>query len=721
MIMVKFGDKYYDVLDTYSGEWITYIETTVSYNGTIITPDNEALYIDNTIYIKLTAPFTGYAKRVLDNGMLNPKWFGAACDGVTNDLAAFTEALRIAGLYRISLGVYSGQQINLNGATVVIPENVTILFNGGFIKNATLSGNRTAIVAGEFKIFDLTVTLGGTFFMPYICPQHFGAVSNLSIDVFENDIAPMMVKCISSPLAEVFIPNGLYYTTAWSVPNSKIIRLAGSVDMSDGSVEQDHARLYTDQDINLITIQSGGVIMSGGLIDVSPVGNYTKKVVSFDLNYNIHGGHFSTPVLGSFADLALNENLVGAAYWFDMSNITAAGYATYVVIDAFIRSMPVGIGSDPIPDFPGLFLNSLTFLSNMDGCKMFYKIDELGGVSRFEGFLQCRNVLTTGEKAALTPAAQINSAESYYNLFPWDNGTRQAGDDPFLFTGFARKIGPLTEKFYANLNDPQDIQFSKINNPIYSILASNKRGYNTVISRLDNEMVALDKRHTVTMKAFKGAGIDFDTDLDENLGATTTDITLARTSNLFRIEGEAPSIIFTPSADLDEDYVEIVLTPSSGSFKWANWFLTVYQGSAFKRIQFIDHYTSSPFTTAYNIYPGGVDTDTAKKTYRLHFSPRSSSKTIIRLIGAYNASSEFLLVDMCAGKENPETVPYIHTDGGQRIWGNITTEQYKLSALNSTPASAGATGTLGDIRVTADYIYICVATNTWKRVAITTW
>jgi hypothetical protein len=38
-----------------------------------------------------------------------------------------------------------------------------------------------------------------------------------------------------------------------------------------------------------------------------------------------------------------------------------------------------------------------------------------------------------------------------------------------------------------------------------------------------------------------------------------------------------------------------------------------------------------------------------------------------------------------------------------------------------TPATAGATGNQGEIAWDADYIYICVATNTWKRVAISTW
>jgi len=38
-----------------------------------------------------------------------------------------------------------------------------------------------------------------------------------------------------------------------------------------------------------------------------------------------------------------------------------------------------------------------------------------------------------------------------------------------------------------------------------------------------------------------------------------------------------------------------------------------------------------------------------------------------------------------------------------------------------TPASAGASGNAGDVCWDASYIYVCVATNTWKRVAISTW
>lgn len=64
------------------------------------------------------------------------------------------------------------------------------------------------------------------------------------------------------------------------------------------------------------------------------------------------------------------------------------------------------------------------------------------------------------------------------------------------------------------------------------------------------------------------------------------------------------------------------------------------------------------------------------------------------------------------------------TDNGTdklQVSGSVISTQYKLSALNTAPASATAAGTTGEIRIDANYIYICTATNTWKRVAIATW
>ena len=59
-------------------------------------------------------------------------------------------------------------------------------------------------------------------------------------------------------------------------------------------------------------------------------------------------------------------------------------------------------------------------------------------------------------------------------------------------------------------------------------------------------------------------------------------------------------------------------------------------------------------------------------------------------------------------------------NGNTTVAGSITSASLNIAALNAAPASATATGTIGEIKFTADHIYVCVATNTWKRVAIIT-
>ena len=49
------------------------------------------------------------------------------------------------------------------------------------------------------------------------------------------------------------------------------------------------------------------------------------------------------------------------------------------------------------------------------------------------------------------------------------------------------------------------------------------------------------------------------------------------------------------------------------------------------------------------------------------------------------------------------------------------TDWNQVGRYVSVPASATATGSIGDIAADASFLYVCHATNTWKRVAIATW
>jgi len=51
---------------------------------------------------------------------------------------------------------------------------------------------------------------------------------------------------------------------------------------------------------------------------------------------------------------------------------------------------------------------------------------------------------------------------------------------------------------------------------------------------------------------------------------------------------------------------------------------------------------------------------------------------------------------------------------------NINSDVIRVRTAK-TPASATDTGNAGDICWDANYIYVCIAANTWKRSALSTW
>ena len=62
-----------------------------------------------------------------------------------------------------------------------------------------------------------------------------------------------------------------------------------------------------------------------------------------------------------------------------------------------------------------------------------------------------------------------------------------------------------------------------------------------------------------------------------------------------------------------------------------------------------------------------------------------------------------------------------HTSGSGITLDTLLIKDGFIYLKNYTPASAGATGTLGMVCRDVSYIYVCTATDTWERVAIASW
>ena len=100
------------------------------------------------------------------------------------------------------------------------------------------------------------------------------------------------------------------------------------------------------------------------------------------------------------------------------------------------------------------------------------------------------------------------------------------------------------------------------------------------------------------------------------------------------------------------------------------------------------------------------------------------------LIGSqYNVGSAFEITPSTAVDGATFTTPALLVTQTGRV-GIGTTSPTTLLDVNAdtvrvrtarTPASASATGATGEICWDANYIYVCIATNTWKRSALSTW
>ena len=89
-----------------------------------------------------------------------------------------------------------------------------------------------------------------------------------------------------------------------------------------------------------------------------------------------------------------------------------------------------------------------------------------------------------------------------------------------------------------------------------------------------------------------------------------------------------------------------------------------------------------------------------------------------RSTGGFSGSAYAYFVSVASGRNiqnvvNGTAVTSVSSTG-LAVTGDI-------SVSTKTPASAAAAGVAGTITWDANYLYVCTATNTWKRVAIATW
>ena len=134
-------------------------------------------------------------------------------------------------------------------------------------------------------------------------------------------------------------------------------------------------------------------------------------------------------------------------------------------------------------------------------------------------------------------------------------------------------------------------------------------------------------------------------------------------------------------------------------------------GNAATATQFFDSVLVGgvPFNGASSINLPGVNQTGDQDT-----SGNAGSATQLltaRLIGgvAFNGTADISL-------------PGVDQSGTQDTSGNAATATVATRVSDTTaPSTATDTGTAGEVRYDGSYIYVCVATDTWVRAALSTW
>lgn len=122
---------------------------------------------DGSQWIRLDSAYGNYVSVKEDA-------YGAKGDSVTNDLTAFTDALVANDNIFIPKGNY------LLSGTLTIPAGKQLIFARGAILRGTgtVTGNETDIQAGNWQIFDTTVSFSGTWVVNDVYVDWFGMVGD---------------------------------------------------------------------------------------------------------------------------------------------------------------------------------------------------------------------------------------------------------------------------------------------------------------------------------------------------------------------------------------------------------------------------------------------------------------------------------------------------------------------------------------------------------------
>lgn len=666
------------------------------------------------------------------NGKTTGPW-GSEMRQFINDLVPGQNAFMVPETFNwtASLSAYANRvmivtyQHTVSGA-ITLPAGCMLLFFGGSLLSVTtITGNMSRFENPyNSQIFSNTTNFAGTWTNSTIKPTDLGAIPNSAVTVIANGCAAAFQKCFDSQFDVTVLPAFYYIESELYITKNKVVRMGEKIwDYGPlANTERDHVRLYTDQNINVITIGStdiqnpADVSLLGGIIDCTQVAAHTKAAIRYDINKFSWGGRITTAVRGNRT--ALYTTGVGTiGVDFDTSTPSVDyGYACSMHIDNVISYCAKGVWVRPPVSNPLYYhqwITALNIYPELYFCKQPYLIEN-GSLSKILGHIQPGYVLNEEEKDL--PCVTLNYSNLTYGPFHWDLsplpdeyghytnsiGTVNNGNNRFV--GDAETQSAITKvRGSGQFESPRNVW-----NEGRPIFMDDRWDLGAFIDYFDNQLSFWGQRPSTsfTVKAHEGTGYDFDAHLGETAQAETSDIELDNEANLFKRTGLPFIFRHLNTADLDNDFVEIVIT---GSLSLVDFLIYVRNiGTATKRIQVITE-TSGGTKAQFNFYnPEGIVLPgqdyipyTGLKLFHNTLGTGIVSvKTVVRFIGAMAANGDVIVNSIAARATTRAFCPVITPEGGQEIYGKLTMASIKLRttpvyANNAAALSGGLTA--GDI------------------------
>jgi len=186
--------------------------------------------------------------------------------------------------------------------------------------------------------------------------------------------------------------------------------------------------------------------------------------------------------------------------------------------------------------------------------------------------------------------------------------------------------------------------------------------------------------------------------------------TASNVSTLFGTRNGSNAIIFhyTLTGGSTNNTSIVAITPGG-----ASWNTALYSGTTYKPVILMDGSISgSSGNHQYFQIAPTVNTTATTNVSIVRLSPYLQS---IGTQSTYNYLLDLGTNTAVDGLGTHSSLFNVDTSGNTITSGTASASKFKLSALNTAPTSSTASGVLGEIRYTTNYIYLCVATNTWVR------